>query len=94
MGRRDAGTRISTMKTFRRYVTIPFAFASAAAAVMATFVVVTRMTGYQGKYQTSGTPVSFVEAWKDVPDLAGLIFVVTFLVLLIWTKVRSRRTAE
>jgi hypothetical protein len=81
------------MTAFRRYVTIPFVFATAAAAAMATITVVTRMTGYRGKYQTSGTPVSFVEAWTDVPVLAGLIFVVTFLVLSIWTKLRWRRTA-
>jgi hypothetical protein len=88
------GVTLLTTSAFRRYVAIPFAFAGAAAAVMATIVVLARMTGYQGRYQTSGTPVPFVEAWTDVPDLAGLIFVVTFVVLAIWAKVRSRGTAN
>ena len=87
----DRGAQsMATARAFRKYVAIPFAFASAAAAAMATIVVFERMTGFQGTHQPSGTPVPFVEAWTDVSDLAGLIFVVTFLVLIIWTKLRSR----
>jgi hypothetical protein len=83
-----------TTKAFRRYVATPLAFASAAAAVVAAIALVERMTGFQGRDQPSGTPLPFVEAWTGVPDLAGLIFVVTFLVLAIWAKVRSRRPAD
>ena len=61
---------VSTRRALKRYVAIPLAFASAAAAVMAAIVVVSRMTGYQGKFQPTGTPVPFVEAWTDVPLLA------------------------
>jgi hypothetical protein len=77
--------------TLRKSITLPCAVAVAAAAVMATVVVVGRMTGFQGKFRTRGTPVPFGEAWTNVPDLAGIVFVVTFLVLAIWGKVRSRR---
>ena len=74
---------------FRKYVAIPFTSASAAAVLVTAIVVGSKMTGYEGRYQTSGTPVSFAEAWTDVPILAGLIFAVTFLVLAVWAKVRS-----
>ena len=75
--------------TFGRYVAISFASACGAAVLMAVIVVGSAMTGYQGNEQPSGTPVPFVEAWTDVPPLAGLIFVVTFVVLVIWLTVRS-----
>jgi len=79
-----------TSKAFRNYVAIPFAFASVAATGTATIGVLISMTGYRGKYQTSVIPTPFAEAWTDVATLAGLIFVVTFLVLAIWVKVRWR----
>jgi hypothetical protein len=75
--------------TFGRYVAISLASASGAAVLMAAIRVGSLMIGYRGKEQPSGTPVPFVEAWTDVPPLAGLVFVVTFLVLVIWLTVRS-----
>jgi hypothetical protein len=80
---------VQRRETFGRYVAISFAIASGAAVLMAAIVVGSAMTGYQGREQPSGTPVPFLEAWKDVPPLAGLIFVVTFFVLVIWLTVRS-----
>jgi hypothetical protein len=68
---------------FVRYVARPLAFASIAAILMICVAVFTEMSGYRGRYQTSGTPVPFTEAWTHVPALAGLIFGVTFLVLTI-----------
>jgi hypothetical protein len=56
---------------------------------MAVIVVGSKMTGYRGKYETYGTPVSFSEAWADASYLAGLIFVVTFFVVAIWLLARS-----
>ena len=46
---------MSTMNAFRRYVAIPFAFASMGATAIATIVVVGRTTGYRGKFETSGS---------------------------------------
>ena len=72
---------------FRRYVTFPFVWASAAALFMAGYVVFRGVTGYRGKNQPAIAPVSLSEAWEDVPELAGLIFVVTFLVLAVKARV-------
>ena len=90
-GQQPAGARqragVRPVKLFRKYVAIPLAFASINAILMAGVVVFTQLTGYRGRYQTSGTPVRFTDAWANVPELAGLIFVVTFVVLAIKARV-------
>jgi cellobiose-specific phosphotransferase system component IIC len=77
-------------RDFRTYVAIPFAVASVVSVGMAAFVVFAGLTGFRGKFQPSATPVPLAEAWIDARDLSGLIFVVTFLVLAVWTWIRSR----
>ena len=65
----------------RRYIVIPLAGAALGAVFMVALMVVSRMTGYQGKRLPRVSGVPFSEAWTDVHLLAGLIFVVTFGVL-------------
>jgi hypothetical protein len=72
---------------FVRYVVLPLAFATVVAVFAAGYVLFTEMTGYRGKSQPRATPVPFVEAWSEVPDFAGLIFVVSFLVFAIKARV-------
>jgi hypothetical protein len=66
-----------TPTRFKRYLVLPFAFACLGAAFIASIAVIRRMTGYEGKYQTSGTPVPFSQAWTNVPLMSLVIFVVT-----------------
>jgi hypothetical protein len=77
-------------KAFNKYVAIPFACASAAAGGMAAIVVFNEITGFRGRDQPSATPVPFMEAWTNLPLLAGLIFIGTFLVVAIWAALRWR----
>ena len=76
---------------FRRYIAIPLAGAALGAIGMAAVMVVSRMTGYQGKFESRVRGLPFSEAWTDVHFLAGLIFVVTFVVLAVKERVRPWR---
>ena len=87
----NRGRRPPKTGAFRAYVAIPLAVASAAAVGMAVQAVLTGITGYDGKGSHTHTTVPVAEAWSTALDLAGVIFVVTFLVIAAWTKIRSRR---
>ena len=78
----------SKQKSLQKYVVIPFLAASAAATLLVIMVVGGRITGYAGRNETSAVPIPFAEAWTFVPELAGMIFIVTFLVLAVWAGVR------
>ena len=52
------------------------------------------LTGYRGKRQPRVEPKSLAEAWTDVEPLVWLIFVVTFLVLLVRNSVRRARSED
>jgi len=79
-----------TKKAFRTYIGLPLAGASIAATVMAAVSVFDGMTGYHGAFRTSHMPMSLWEAWTVSQFAAGLIFVVTFLVLVVWMPLRGR----
>ncbi len=81
---------LSTKKPFVRYVVMPLASATAAAAGMAIIMVLHDITGHRGQNQTADAPVPFLRAWTDVPLMAGLLFVVTYVVLSVWVMVRWR----
>ena len=67
-----------------RFLVVPLFVAVFVALLMTSITVFMAWTGVRGKLETSGTPVPFLEAWHDVPMLAGLMFVVGFLVSVVW----------
>ena len=66
---------------------MPLAYACVAAIFVAGDIVFAEMTGYQERGYPRATPVPFADAWSKVPDLAGVILFVTFLVFAVKARV-------
>jgi hypothetical protein len=76
------------MRGARRHIVFPLACALLAALLMLVIGTVNGVTGFRGGNESSGVPLLLTQALTDALPLAGLIFVVTFVVVAIWVQVR------
>jgi len=74
----------------RRFVLVPFGFALLGGLGMLGVSLVDDLTGFRGP-QPQASPIPLSDAWPDAWMLARLVFVVTLVVLLVWTGIRRNR---
>jgi hypothetical protein len=73
-----------------RYWLAPLAWAVGSAVLFGAFMFLRALSGYEGRHGGFTHRHSAAEAWRDVPLFAGMIFVITFVVLMVFVRVRSR----
>ena len=85
-----AAMKSKNLGRLRRFVLVPFGFALLGGLLMLGGALFDSLTGFRGGGQPQASPIPLSEAWPDAWLLARLVFVVTLLVLLVWTWIRGK----
>jgi hypothetical protein len=83
-----------SVQILQHYVAVPAAYAAVGAGLVGAISLVTLLSGFRGRYQSTGPGLPFDEALAIATLLSASVFVVTFVVVSVWMWAERQRSGR